>query len=210
MNLRTIWALAGFGLGTGALLLQAAITFSLRLAAGHDLLDAVIFFFTFFTILTNLMLVLIYLSELVRWPMLDWWRRPVTRGMMTGAIILVGVFYHFLLAGLWAPQGWAKLADVSLHYLTPILYVVWWIAFQPKGALRFADIPVMLLPVAAWLGWAMLRGAVIGEYPYPILEADKLGYATVALNCLIVLIALIALYALVVLADRILGRRRQG
>lgn len=210
MNLRTIWALAGFGLGTGALLLQAAITFSLRLAAGHDLLDAVIYFFTFFTILTNLMLVLIYLSELVRWRMLDWWRQPVTRGMMTGAIILVGVFYHFLLAGLWAPQGWAKLADVSLHYLTPILYVVWWIAFAPKSQLRFADIPVMLLPVAVWLGWAMLRGAVIGEYPYPILEADKLGYGTVALNCLVVLAALIALYALVVLVDHTLGRRRQS
>ncbi|MBU1306294.1 MAG: Pr6Pr family membrane protein [Alphaproteobacteria bacterium] len=210
MTLRTIWALAGLGIGAGALLLQAAITFSLRLAAGHDLLDAVIFFFTYFTILTNLMLVLIYLSELVRWPVLDWWRRPVTRGMMTGAIILVAVFYHVLLAGLWAPQGWAKLADIALHYVTPILYVVWWAAFQPKGQLRFGDIPMMLLPIFVWLAWAMLRGAVVGEYPYPILEADKLGYGAVALNCLVVLIALIVLFGLVILADRALGRRRQA
>jgi hypothetical protein len=29
------------------------------------------------------------------------------------------------------------LADVLLHYVTPTLYVVWWLVFQSKGGLRW-------------------------------------------------------------------------
>lgn len=201
-------AIVGIVIGLAAVTVQGSITISLRMSAGHGLIDALVYFFTYFTILTNLMLVLIYVSTMVQWGWLGWWRSPVTRGMMAGAIVLVSVFYHFLLAGLWAPEGWGKAADVALHYANPVLYVVWWLVFQPKGRLRFRDIPLMLLPIAVWLGWVMLRGAIIGEYPYPILEAHKLGYGQVALNCLVVLVALLALFAIVVGIDRAFARRQ--
>lgn len=201
-----IVAIAGVVLGLAAVILQGSISISLRMSNGHDLVDALVFFFTYFTILTNLMLVAIYLSTLAGWRWLGWWRSPVTRGMMVGAIVLVMVFYHVLLAGLWAPQGWAKVADTALHYGTPILYVAWWLLFQPKGTLRLGHIPWMLLPIALWLVWAMLRGALVGEYPYPILEANRLGYGQVALNCLVVLAALVGLFVVVIGLDRWLGR----
>lgn len=199
-------AIAGLLIGLTAVIVQGWITLSLLLGNGRDLLDALVHFFTYFTILTNLMLVTIYLSELVDWRWLGWWRQPVTRGMMVGAIVLVMVFYHFLLSGLWAPEGVAKAADVTLHYVVPILYVLWWLLFQPKGSLRFGHVPLMLLPIAIWLAWAMVRGAVVGEYPYPILEANKLGYAQVALNCLMVLAALVVLFAVVIGLDRTVKR----
>lgn len=199
-------AIAGLLIGLTAVIVQGWITLSLLLGNGRDLLDALVHFFTYFTILTNLMLVTIYLSELVDWRWLGWWRQPVTRGMMVGAIVLVMVFYHFLLSGLWAPEGVAKAADVTLHYVVPILYVLWWLLFQPKGSLRFGHVPLMLLPIAIWLAWAMVRGAVVGEYPYPILEANKLGYAQVALNCLMVLAALVVLFTVVIGLDRTVKR----
>ncbi len=203
-----IVAMAGVVLGLAAVILQGSISIGLRISNGHNLVDALVFFFTYFTILTNLMLVAIYMSTLVDWRWLGWWRSPVTRGMMVGAIVLVMVFYHLLLAGLWAPQGWAKVADTALHYGAPVLYVAWWLAFQPKGSLRFGDIGWMLLPIALWLVWTMLRGAVVGEYPYPILEANRLGYVQVVLNCLVVLAALVGLFAIVICFDRWLARRR--
>jgi hypothetical protein len=64
-------------------------------------------------------------------------------------------------------------------------------AFQPKGTAALADIGWMVLPPAIWLAWAMLRGAVLSEYPYPILEAHKLGYPAVAVNILVVLAVLL-------------------
>jgi len=115
----------GFAIGLAALILQFTLTMQLRLAAGDSIPGALVYFFSYFTILTNLMLVLIYLSELTSWRWLGWWRWPSTQAMMFGAILLVMVFYHFLLAGLWDPQGWQKVADVSLHYATPIIYFAW-------------------------------------------------------------------------------------
>jgi hypothetical protein len=197
----------GFLLGLGGLLLQAYSTLTVRGGQGHDLFSTVVFFFTFYTILTNIMLVLIYLSDLNPGRWLGWWRSPVTRGMMAGAIALVGIFNHLLLADLQDLTGLAAFCDLVLHYLTPAYFVLWWLIFQPKGKLRFADIPVMLLPTLIWLVWAMLRGAVIGEYPYPILDAQKLGYGAVALNCVYVFVGLLALYAIVIGLDRMLAGR---
>jgi hypothetical protein len=197
----------GFVVGVFALLLQAYSTLLLRASQGHDFVSTIVFFFTFYTILTNIMLVLIYLSDIntARW--LDWWRSPVTRGMMAGAIALVGIFNHLLLADLQDLTGIAAFCDLLLHYVTPAYFVLWWITLQRKGTLRFADIPVMLLPTLIWLVWAMLRGAVVGEYPYPILDAQRLGYGAVAINCVYVFVGLVALYAIVIGLDRVLAGR---
>lgn len=206
MPLSRIATFAGVAIGLVALVLQFSLTIPLRLANGDSLPGAVIYYFTFFTILTNLALVLVYLSELVAAAWLGWFRGAVTRGMVVAAITLVMIFYHFVLAGLWAPQGWFKIADVTLHYVTPGLYILWWLASPRHGALRLRDIPWMLLPPLLYLGYALIRGAIVAEYPYPILEANKLGYPQVTLNVLFVLLGLSTLCAIAVGTDRLLAR----
>jgi hypothetical protein len=204
--MKTIASWIGLIVGGAALILQISLTIPARLTTGDTLIGAVVYFFTFYTILTNIMLVLIYVSDL--WPResLRWWRSPVTRGMMAATITLVGLFYHFVLAGTWNPQGWFKVADVALHYVTPIFYVLWWVVFTWHGKLKFRDIPIMLLPSVIWLIYAMIRGAIVTEYPYPILEAHKLGYGQVAINVLGVLVGVTILCAIVVAIDRALTR----
>lgn len=196
----------GLGLGTAALVLQFALTIPARLTSGDTLFGALVFFFSFFTILTNLTLVLVYASEL--WPRqgLNWFRRPATRGMMVALIVLVALFYHFLLAATWAPEGLARVADVALHYVTPVVYVAWWVLFMRHGVLKWAAIPVMLLPPTIYLVYVMARGALIGDYPYAILAANRIGYDGVALNVLAVLAGLSVLCLLVVALDRALAR----
>lgn len=196
----------GLVIGLAALILQFSLSIPLRMGNGDTIAGALVYFFTFYTILTNIMLVLIYASDL--WPReaLRWWRSSATRGMMTAAMILVCLFYHFFLAGTWNPQGWFKVADVTLHYVTPVFYVAWWVLFQWHGKLKFGDIPVMLLPSTIWLIYAMIRGAIVVEYPYPILEANKLGYGQVAINILAVLVALTVLMGIVVAIDKALTR----
>jgi hypothetical protein len=48
---------------------------------------------------------------------------------------------------------------------------------------------------------------VLSEYPYPILEAHKLGYPAVALNVFSVLVVLLLLFAATIALDRLLARR---
>ena len=198
----------GLVLGAAALILQFTITLSLRLANGDGIAGAILFYLSFFTIITNLGLVMVYASELwPDWP-LDWFREHVTQAMMAAAITLVMVFYHLILAETWDPQGLSLVCDVALHCVTPILYVVWWVVFVRHGSLRWTDVPTMLLPPTIYLIWAMTRGAVVGEYPYPILEANRLGYGIVALNVVAVLVGLTALCAIAIGADRLLAKVR--
>ncbi|HWA19702.1 MAG TPA: Pr6Pr family membrane protein [Devosia sp.] len=201
-----IATIVGLLIGAAALLLQFGLTIPLRLTNGDMIFGALIYFFTFFTILSNLALVLIYVSEL--WPQssLSWFRRPVTRGMMAAAIVLVALFYHFILAGIWDPGGLWKVADVTMHYVTPVFYVAWWILFARHGMLKVADVPSMLVPPTVYLVYAMIRGALVGEYPYPILEANRIGYGAVAINVFLVLVGLTLLCLIVVAADRMLTR----
>ena len=200
----------GLLIGSGGLLLQFYVSLSLRFAQGFDLVSTLVFFFTYYTIVTNIMLVLIYLSDVADWRWLDWWRTPVVRGMMAGAIALVGIFNHLLLAQLQDLTGLRSLADTILHYITPTWFVLWWLLFQPKQRLKLGDIPVMLLPTLIWLGWAMARGAVVNEYPYPILDATKLGYGQVAINCVFVFIGLLLIYLVVIGLDGVLGRAKNA
>jgi hypothetical protein len=54
----------------------------------------------------------------------------------------------------------------------------------------------------------MARGSWVHEYPYPILNVDRLGYGHVLLNAIYLTIGLGALMLIVVGVDELLGRRK--
>lgn len=207
MNLKRTATIVAFVIVSGALLLQIFLTVNSRLALGDSLIGALVFYFSYFTILTNLMVAAVYLSDLAAWRWLGWWRAPWVRGMTAGAIVLVMIVYHFLLLGLSELDFWFTVADRILHYVDPTLYVLWWLAFQPHGKLSWGNLPRMLVYPLLYVIWVMARGAAIGLYPYPFLAVHKLGYGQVLLNCLGVLAGFVVLYALTIAADRALGRR---
>jgi hypothetical protein len=201
MGAKRAATVVGFAIALAALLLQFGLTIDNRLNGGDSLAGAVVFYFSFFTILSNLMVAAIYLSDLVDWRWLGWWREPWVRGMMAGAIVLVMVVVHFLLFGLADINIWL------LHYVDPVLYALWWLLFQGHGRLAWRDLPKMLVYPLLYLIWAMSRGAVVNEYPYPFLAANTLGYPQVVVNALLILAGFVALYAIVIALDRWLGRR---
>lgn len=206
--MRQAGAWIGFVIGAAALILQLSLTIPLRLADGDTLPAALVFYLSSFTILANLALVLIYASELWATPILGWFRAPVTHGMMAAALALVAIFSHVLLAETWEPEGLGLVCDGALRYVTPALYILWWIATARHGKLGWSDVWSMLLPPTIYLVYVMARGALTGDYPYPILEADRLSYAEVALDALAVLLGLAALSTIVVGLDRLLGAPR--
>lgn len=205
LNRTLTWA--GLVLGACALGLQFSISIPAYMADGLDLFSALVQFFSFFTILTNITITLIYLSALAGWRWLGWFRRPVTRAMMVGVMLLVMIFYHILLRPIWRPQGLFLLCDYLLHYAAPILYALWWGITQKRGEIAFAALPLMLVPPLVYLAYVMARGALTNVYPYPTLNAFKLGYGQVAINVVLVALGLSLLYALVIGLDRALARR---
>lgn len=180
------------------------------MADGKSLPSAIVYFFSFFTNLTNILLVLVYLGALVRggrWLMV--FRKPITRATAAATIVLVGLYYHFTLSGLYQIDGPLAVTVILMHYVAPILYVVWYVLWNRTGTLKWTAAPVMLAYPLVYLVFVLGRGALSGEYPYPTFDAGVLGYGAVAVNALTLLVYLAVLNAAAVAIDRSLlsGRR---
>jgi len=166
-------------------------------------------FFSYFTILSNILVALALTAPAVapnsrigRWTLSEGVRAAVAM-----FIVVVGVVYHFLLAGAWEPQGWALVGNSLLHYVMPIAFVVDWLAFTRKGRLRWIDPAKWLVPVLIYGGWTLAHGWLSGWWPYWFVDADKLGLGKVAIHFAGLLVFFLIVGLIVVAIDRTFGRR---
>lgn len=206
VNPRKLLTGLGLAAGTAGLLVEFILSMQVSLATGRDIFGALGSFFAFYTILTNIVLVLIYLSEIIPTQRLAIFRLPVTRGSMVACISLVSLYVFFVLRNLYAPTGLLELSDKLLHYVAPLLYILWWTIGQPHGQLRWRNLPLMLLPTLIYFVVVLLRGLWLHRFPYPFMNVDELGLAMVLLGALYMAICLAALAALVIAIDHVLTR----
>jgi len=199
--------LAGLAINASSMF-PSMMTVSATNPVARSFPDVFLYFWTYFTHLTNLGLILVYVSELSGWRWLGWFRQPRTQALMAGFITLVMVFYHFMLAPFYKLEGALALGSYLLHYATPIAYLVWWTLFAAHGSLKFRDIPIMWVPGLVYVAWVLVRGLWAREYPYDILNPDKMGYGGVAIGVGIIFVAVTLFCAVLVWLDGILGRRR--
>lgn len=207
MDISKFVSWTGLALGCALIVLQFYLSIPLRFANGDNLLGALWFLLTFFTILTNIGVVLVHLSAQTTVEGLGWFRQVYVRTMFAVLIFVVMLVYHFVLAPLWQPHGLFAVADIGLHYVTPLLYLAWWLPAPRSETTKFSDIPIMLLPPILYLVWALTRGLIVGEYPYPFLNYDVLGAALLARNIVGLFLAVALLYALFIFIERRLPRR---
>jgi len=128
------------------------------------------------------------------------------------AIAITGVVFHLALSDLHELTDKAAAADWILHTASPILCVVGWLVFGPRGQVTRRVVGLCATFPLLWLGYTLIRGEIVDDrfgrpyYPYPFLDVGDLGYGTVAVNIVIVaaLFTVLALLALVV--DRRLPR----
>ncbi|MBL8569676.1 MAG: Pr6Pr family membrane protein [Phreatobacter sp.] len=189
--------------GFFGLALQLVLIIGTTTASGGTATRAIFNFFCFFTILSNAIVTAVLTRvALGKAPAASW------LGATTLYIAVVGITYSVALRHIWNPQGWQLVADHALHDVVPVLAVLFWLVFVPKGRLSVRIIPFWLIFPVGYLGWSLARGAVDGWYPYYFIDAGKLGYAVMARNALLVT-ALFALVALAVVGiDRLPGQRR--
>ncbi len=167
-------------------------------------------YFSYFTIETNLLVALALTIFCARPQAEQFLTRPSFKSALVVYIIIVGVVYAVLLRNLWHPHGLQLLADVVLHDAIPFLYPLYWLAFLPKGSLRWTD-PVMWLiyPVLYFL-YSMLRGAALGTYLYPFFDVAQLGFARVSMNGIVLLAVFFGLGVVLTAIDHALASGERG
>ncbi|HEY2531950.1 MAG TPA: Pr6Pr family membrane protein [Xanthobacteraceae bacterium] len=189
-------------------LLQLYLSLHSSIENGKGIVGGVVSYFGYFTILTNF-LVCISLTVPLIAPASSagrfFARADVTAGVTT-SIVFVGIAYHILLRNVWNPQGLNVISNDLLHYITPILFLAYWWFYSPKGALRWSYPLIWGLYPTAYLIYALLRGLIIGTYPYNFIDPKAIGYQRTMVNAVGLLIAFIAIGLILTALGRIQRR----
>jgi len=137
---------------------------------------------------------------------------PLIMGGLTLAILLVGIVYATLLRGLHPLSGLPLIANFLLHDASPVLMAVYWLLFVPRRQLRWSAPWLWVLFPFTYLIYALARGQLDRNYPYPFIDVGKLGWTQVALNAAGIAFAFILAGFLLVWIDRVrpLGSKRSS
>ena len=166
-------------------------------------------FFSFFTILSN---ILVALAETVlafhsRGRAGQWFSRPSVQTAVSIYIFVVALVYNAVLRPLWSPQGAQKSVDELLHLVLPLTWLIYWLYSTRRSELEWRQIPSWLIYPAVYAVYVMVRGSIVGWYPYPFLNVHVLGFPRVVLN-IAVLVLVFGLTAAIPVAIGALARRR--
>ncbi len=123
------------------------------------------------------------------------------------AITLTFIVVHVALRELQDLTGQAAVADFLLHTVSPILGVVGWLVFGPRGQTSPRIVLMTLLFPLAWGAFTLIRGEIVGFYPYPFMNVTDHGYARVAVNLALVGAVFVGLAAGAHWLDGRLGKR---
>ncbi len=178
---------------TDRLLAFVRIGFALLVAAGISfmiwtLIDERVFnalnFFTFFTILSNLLAMAVFFEGGRRQlagapPVPDLWRGAAVVYMAVTYIVFA-VLLRDLQEELQTHVEWV---DSVLHRVMPIAVMADWLVAPPRVTIAFRRALVWLAFPLAWTAFTLVRGAIDGRYPYPFLDPANGGYDVVALYC---------------------------
>jgi hypothetical protein len=146
--------------------------------SGHpgQIIGRTVVFLSFFTILTNTLVMLASLGAAFGEGQLHRWTSSA--GVSTAIsvhITVVAVIFQLLLASLLhlTPLGWW--GNMLVHRLVPALWLIGWIAFAPHGGIdRWAPLRWLIYPLV-YTVWVLIHGAVTGWYPYPFMDVGKYG-----------------------------------
>lgn len=166
-------------------------------------------FFSYFTILSNV-LVAVGLTSSTLMPRTifgKYFSSISVKSAIALYIFIVGLVYNLVLRGIWEPKGWQLVADNLLHVAVPLFYVVYWLIFIPKGTLNWKDGIVWAYFPLTYLIYSLIRGHLMGWYPYPFLNVAKLGYQKVFVNSGFMVIAFVVVGLLLIAFNRFMGKK---
>lgn len=197
--------------GWFALCLQFYLAIPLYLSKGMTVFETLLRFFSYFTILTNILVALSFTTCLIA-PLSaagNFFSKPKIKSAITLYIGIVGIVYSLVLRQLWNPAGLQLIADVLLHDVMPLLCILYWLFFVPKGVLHWRDAFSWLIYPIAYLPWILIIGLIIKLYPYPFVDVTLIGYPRTLLNTLFFAVGFLVGGWLLTAIDRIINNNKQ-
>ncbi len=202
---RVLLALTRIAFG---LLILAALIWMIKVLIDEGTFNA-LNFFTFFTILSNLLAMFVLLEGgrrmLAGAPPVSDMLRGAAVVYMTVTYLVFAVLLRDLQEELQTHVAWV---DAVFHRLAPVVLMLGWVVDPPRQLISFRRSLWWLSFPLAWLAFTMVRGAIDGRYPYPFLDPANGGYGTVSAYVVAITLLFVAVSWVVAAAGSALRRRR--
>lgn len=141
-------------------------------------------FFSYFTIQTNLLVVVTLLLSAFALAAGKRRRFDSLRGLTTVYILVVGIGFSFLLAGM---EGLILTAvpwdNIVLHYIIPVAVLIDFLIDRP-AKIRFVTSLWWLVYPIIYVTAALIRGAITGWYPYLFIDPDQNSVTSIVITIL--------------------------
>jgi hypothetical protein len=119
------------------------------------------------------------------------------------AITVTFVVFHVVLSRLLDLDSWAQAANQLQHTVVPILSIVGWLAFGPRGLADARTVRLSVVFPLLYMAFTVIRGPLASDwYPYPFVDVHTLGYVRVAINSLWIALLFIGFAAAVSALDK--------
>ena len=169
-----------------------------------DIFETIIRFFSFFTILTNILVGLYFTTrvfQLSNFPF-SLFRKKGALTAITAFIFIVGLVYQVLLRHIWIPTGLQFITDELLHTVIPLFMLFYWYLNIKNSISTIKSLMKWLLYPIFYLLFVIIRGHFSGYYPYPFLEVTEIGYQQSFINASIILGVALTVMSILLLIEK--------
>jgi len=188
-----------FALTALAVLAGVVVQVAVSATAPHNLFDSglkqALNVFAFFTVWSNV-LVGVTCALLAVDPHRSSPLFRLARLIGVVAITVTFLVFHVVLSSLLDLDTWAQVANQLLHTVVPVLAVVGWWTFGPRGLTSPREVRLTMLYPLVYVAFPAIRGPFAHDfYPYPFADVKALGYLRVSINAVWISLLFLAVAA---------------
>lgn len=140
-------------------------------------LNFLVEFFSYFTVLSNILITFVFLSLGLKG--INRGKKAKNTNVLYGPAVLymtiTGVVFWTLLHGGAGHLQRLPWVNITLHGITPIVAFVGWILFPTTAKISYSSVFYWLLFPLLFVFYTLLRGPFVNWYPYVILNPGKVG-----------------------------------
>ena len=198
----------GMCLGLFALITQFILMMQNR---ETDVPETIIRFFGFFTILTNTLVTLFFISKVFKETrFLSFLKGGSAFTAITTFILIVGLVYQTALRSVWDPKGLQMVVDELLHTIIPLFFLMYWFLYARLSDMELKSVIKWLVYPIGYLIFVFIQGAMTDFYPYPFLNVTEIGLSQSLINVgLVTILTLVFMFLLTVSGKFIVRNKKQ-
>ncbi|HUT79819.1 MAG TPA: Pr6Pr family membrane protein [Candidatus Bathyarchaeia archaeon] len=160
--------------------------------------------YKYFTMQTNL-IVAIWLTFALAFHKKPHYQEKI-KGVFKGAVTLyiTITFIVFAIALSWTyyPTGFDAFTNIVIHYVVPIAFIADWFIAEINIYYKWKYLLFWLIYPIFYLIFSIVNGTLTGDYLYPFLDINALGWGKFILFIVLLIIGFLVLGSLLILVNR--------